>query len=66
MESILETMIIIKIKQCRLDELPLDILDDIFINVSGKDLISCLAVCTRFNHVIVSSNKLMDKVNSEN
>lgn len=66
MEKIVEALKILEVKHCTLNELPLDILDDIFVKISRKDLISCLAVCTKFKSVIVSSKKLMNKVNSEN
>lgn len=66
MEDISKSLKVVEIKHCTLDELPSDILDDIFVKVSRKELISCLAVCTRFKSVIVSSQRLMNKVNSEN
>lgn len=63
MEKITASLEVLEVKHRTLDQLPMDILDSIFIKVSRKDLISCLAVCTKFESVIVSSVKLREKVN---
>lgn len=62
MEKITASLKVLEVKHSTLDQLPMDILDSIFIKVSRKDLISCLAVCTKFKSVIVSSVKLRNKI----
>lgn len=45
-----------------ISNLPIHILDKILVKLSGKDLISLLAVSTSFNFAIASSNKFMSKI----